>query len=429
MCSDPVPWRHPRFPSDPPVKLRFGEFVALIAALMSCQALAVDAMLPALAAIVNDLGISDANRAQWVISFYVGGMGAGQLFWGVLSDRYGRRPVLLAGLIAYGIAAALCARADMLSELLAWRALHGLAASSIVVARSVIRDLYEGRRMARVMSLTFIVFLLVPMLAPAVGQLILTVGDWRELFFFFTLFAAAVGLWMYLRLPETLHPEYRMTLTAAHVFGAIRRVLTERASFWYTIAMVMTFGSILAYVGMVQQIFQDVFQRPEIMPAMFGVSAAVMGVGSFVNSAIVERYGMRRVSQGGLAVFLLLTALHTAIAASGEEPLWLFVTLQSLTMASMGLMGANFGAMALESMAPIAGVAASLQGSISSVGGALIGALIGLFFVDSVLPLPLGALLCGSGVLACVLIAEQGRLWRPHSPDPVPPQDTSRNPV
>lgn len=410
------------------MKLRFGEFVALIAALMSCQALAVDAMLPALHTIVNDLGIADANRAQWVISFYVGGMGAGQLFWGILSDRFGRRPVLLAGLVAYGIAAALCARADTLTELLAWRALHGLAASSLVVTRSVIRDLYEGRRMARVMSLTFIVFLLVPMLAPAIGQLILTVGDWRELFFFFTVFAAAVGLWMYLRLPETLHPEYRMTLTAAHVVGAIGRVLSDRASLWYTLAMVLTFGSILAYVGMVQQIFQDVFRRPEIMPAMFGVSAGIMGVGSFINSRIVERYGMRRVSQGGLAVFIGLTALHTTVAATGDEPMWVFVTLQSLTMASMGLMGANFGAMALEPMAPIAGVAASLQGSISSMGGALIGALIGLFFVDSVLPLPLGALLCGLGVLGCVLIAERGQLWHPHSPDPPSPQDTSRNP-
>ena len=399
------------------MKLRFGEFVALIAVLMSCQALAVDAMLPALGAIVSDLGIVDANRAQWVISVYVAGVGAGQLFWGILSDRYGRRPVLMAGLVAYGIAAALCASATTLSELLAWRALHGVAAASIVVARSVIRDLYEGRQMARVMSLTFIVFLLVPMLAPAVGQLILQVGDWRGLFFFFSLFAAATGAWMSLRLPETLHPEYRMTLTPAHVLAAVRRVLIDRASLWYTIAMAMTFGSILAYVGMVQQIFQDVYQRAGIMPMAFGISAGVMALGSFTNSRIVERYGMRRVSQGGLAVFIALTAVHTATAAQGDEPLWLFVALQSLTMASMGLMGANFGAMALEEMAEIAGVAASLQGCISSIGGALIGALIGLFFVDSVLPLPLGALLCGLGVLGCVLVAEGGRLWHPHTPD------------
>lgn len=399
------------------MKLRFGEFVALIAVLMSCQALAVDAMLPALGAIVSDLGIVDANRAQWVISVYVAGVGAGQLFWGILSERYGRRPVLMAGLVAYGIAAALCASATTLSELLAWRALHGVAAASIVVARSVIRDLYEGRQMARVMSLTFIVFLLVPMLAPAVGQLILQVGDWRVLFFFFTLFAVATGAWMVLRLPETLHPEYRMTLTPAHVLAAVRRVLLDRASLWYTIAMAMTFGSILAYVGMVQQIFQDVYQRAGIMPMAFGISAGVMALGSFTNSRIVERYGMRRVSQGGLAVFIALTAVHTATAAQGDEPLWLFVALQSLTMASMGLMGANFGAMALEEMAEIAGVAASLQGCISSIGGALIGALIGLFFVDSVLPLPLGALLCGLGVLGCVLVAEGGRLWHPHTPD------------
>ncbi len=403
------------------MKLRFGEFVALMAALMSCQALAIDAMLPALGAIVNDLGIDDANRAQWIVSFYVAGMGAGQLFWGVLSDRYGRRPVLLAGLVAYGIAAALSAHADTLSELLAWRLAHGVAASSMAVVRSVIRDLYGGRQMARVMSLTFIIFLIVPMLAPALGQLVLNFGGWREIFFFFTVFALAIGLWMHLRLPETLHPEYRMTLTPAHIARAIGDVLADRASFGYTLAMSMTFGSILAYVGMVQQIFQDVFRDPDIMPLAFGVTAGVMALGSFVNSRIVERFGMRRVSQAGLAVFIALTAVHSASAAQGHESLWLFVALQSLTMASMGLMGANFGAMAMEPMARIAGVAAAVQGCISAIGGALIGALVGRFFVDSVLPLPLGALCCGLGAFLCVLFAERGRLWHPHSPDPPRP--------
>src|SRR5258706_4424565 len=236
-------------PTQPP---GFGEFVAVVAAMMSTQALAVDAMLPALPTIVRELGVTNANHGQWVVTAYIAGVGLGQLFWGLISDRFGRRVVLLCGLALYVLASVSCALTGNFIALLGWRLTHGLAAASIVVARSVIRDLYSGRTMARVMSLTFMVFLIVPILAPSLGQLILMLAPWRDIFVVFAAFAAAIALWAYLRLPETLHPDFRLTLTVPHVLGAVRLVLTERCSLCYTLAVTIMFGSLLSYVGMVQ---------------------------------------------------------------------------------------------------------------------------------------------------------------------------------
>ena len=392
----------------------FREFVALAAALMATQAIAVDTMLPALPTIATALGLRNENHSQWIVTAYLVGVGCGQLFWGLFSDRYGRRPVLLIGLSVYVLAAVLTGLSSSFVTLLGWRFAHGLAAASVVVSRSVIRDLYSGRYMARVMSLTFIVFLTVPVLAPSLGQLILWLAPWRYVFLIFGVFAAAVFLWVLLRLPETLHPEYRLTLTGDHIVHAAGLVLGNRTSLWYTLAMTVMFGSILAYVGMVQQIFEDVFHRPGLMPAIFALCASSMGVTAFLNSRIVERLGMRIISHLGLLVFITITGLHVLIAALGLESLWTFVILQSATMACIGLTASNFGAMAMEPVGSVAGIGASLQGFISTFGGAVVGALIGRRFNGATLPLAAGAFVCGLSSLLFVLLAERWRLFRPH---------------
>jgi MFS transporter, DHA1 family, multidrug resistance protein len=401
-------------PGLPSRTLGFREFVALTAAIMACQAIAVDTMLPALPTIVRDLGVSDANHAQWIITAYIAGLGVGQLFWGILSDRFGRRRVLLIGLVLYVIAAAAVGMAGDFRALLAWRFAHGVAAASMVIARSIIRDLYDGRRMARVMSLTFIVFIMVPIVAPSVGQLVLFLAPWRTLFDVFCAFAAAVLSWVYLRLPETLHPEYRMTLTAGHLVRAAATVARNRASLWYTLCVALMFGSIIGYVGMMPQIFAVVFRRPTLMPTVFALCAASMGVASYLNSTVVERFGMRIISQAGLVIFISAAGLHVLIAALGAETLWTFVVLQGATMGCLGLIMANFGAMAMEAMGPVAGIAASLQGCAGTCGGALVAALMGREFNGSTVPLALGALICGLTSLGFVLLAEGGRLFRPH---------------
>ena len=392
----------------------FLEFVVLAAATMSTQAIAIDAMLPAFPIIVQALHVADPNHGQWIVTAYMTGMGMGQLFWGLMSDRFGRRPVLIGGLTLYVIAALVCSLTGSFHALLAWRFVHGLAAAAVTVTRSVVRDLYSGRQMARVMSLTFVVFLMVPILAPSLGQLILLAAPWRYIFVVFAVFAAIVATWGYLRLPETLHPEYRMTLTRAHIAGAAKLVLGNRASICYTLAMMVMFGTIMAYVGMVQQIFSQVFHRPNLMPSMFALCAIFMGMAAYLNSRIVERLGMRLISHTALLAFIAVTGLHVVIAALGWEQIWTFVVLQAVTMACFSLSVSNFGAMAMEPVGSVAGIAASLQGFISTFSGALVGAFIGKQFNGTTVPLAAGAMCCGIASLGFVLLAEKGRLFRAH---------------
>jgi len=395
-------------------QIGFAEFVVLVALMMACQALAIDAMLPALQTIAHQLGVMDENHAQWIVLTYMAGMGVGQLFWGLLSDRFGRRRILLIGIMGYVVAALLVGSSNTFETLLLWRFVHGVAASSAVVARSMIRDLYDGRKMAKVMSLTFIVFMLIPVIAPSIGQLVLLAAPWRTLFILFGAYGAVMWLWIWWRLPETLHPEYRMTLDFNHIKQATIKVFTDRASICNTMAVTVIVGAIFGYVAMVQQVFMDVFHHVSLMPTMFAVCAASMGFMAYVNSAIVERIGMRVVSQVGLIIFIALTAIHTAIAASGHESIVTFVVLQSMTMSCVGLMVANFGTMAMEPMASIAGIAASLQGFISTTGAALLGDQVGRRFNGTTLPLAAGSLLLGLIALAFVLLAERGKLFRPH---------------
>jgi DHA1 family bicyclomycin/chloramphenicol resistance-like MFS transporter len=392
----------------------FLEFVVLAAATMSTQAIAIDAMLPAFPTIVGALNVVDPNHGQWIVTAYMTGLGVGQLFWGMLSDRFGRRPILFGGLSLYVVAALLCSLSGSFPALLAWRFVHGLAAACVTVTRSVVRDLYSGRQMARVLSLTFVVFLTVPILAPSLGQLILFIAPWRFIFVVFAVFAALVATWGALRLPETLHPEYRMTLTRKHVLNAAKLVLGTRTSIFYTLAMMVMFGTIMAYVGMVAQIFSEVFHRPKLMPSMFALCAIFMGMAAYMNSRIVERLGMRLISHTALLAFIAVTAAHVLIAALGLEQIWTFVVLQSLSMATFSLSVSNFGAMAMEPMGAIAGIAASLQGFISTFSGALVGILIGEQFNGTTVPLALGALCCGLVALGFVLLAERGRLFRAH---------------
>jgi DHA1 family bicyclomycin/chloramphenicol resistance-like MFS transporter len=395
-------------------KIGFVEFVVLAAAMMSTQAIAIDAMLPAFPIIVRTLQIANENHVQWIVTAYMVGLGCGQLFWGLMSDRFGRRPILIGGLGLYVVAALLSGLAGSFHTLLAWRFVHGAAAASVVVARSVIRDLYSGRHMARVMSLTFMVFLTVPILAPSLGQLILWMAPWRYIFIVCGIFAAFVCAWAMWRLPETLHPEYRLTLNRSHIVNAVRLVAFNRGSLCYTLAMTVMFGGIMAYVGMVQQIFGEVFHRANLMPTMFALCATSMGVAAFLNSRIVERLGMRRISHTALLTYLVITGLHTVISATGAEQLWTFVAFQSATMACFALSISNFGAMAMDPVASVAGIGASLQGFVSTLGGALVGALIGRQFNGTLLPLVAGSLCCGLASLLFVLFAEKGRLFRGH---------------
>jgi len=272
--------------------------------------------------------------------------------------------------------------------------------------------------MARVMSLTFIVFLAVPIIAPSLGQLIMLFMPWYGIFFFLAAFGGGVALWALLRLPETLHPEDRQAVSPASMLAAAKLVLGNRYSLGYTIASTLLFGGLLGFINSVQQIFTDIFHAPNKFPIVFAGVASMMAVASATNARIVERLGTRRVSHTALLGFIAVAAVHLAIALSGHETIWTFAVLQALMMGCFGLAGSNFGSMAMEPLGHIAGTGSSIQGFISTVGGAAIGVVIGQSFNGTTVPVTLGFVILGVLALAVVFVTERGRLFRAHNPIP-----------
>jgi MFS transporter, DHA1 family, multidrug resistance protein len=391
----------------------FREFVGMIAASMALQALAIDAMLPALHDIGHAFAVTNLNQLQWIVTAFMMGAGAGQLICGPLSDRYGRRPVLLVGVVGYTVLSLIATLASSLSGLLAARVVQGfMVAATSVVARSMVRDKFSGSTMARVMSTIFIVFLVVPMIAPAAGQFLLIFFSWRGIFGFFAICGLLVSIWIFFRLPETLLPQNRRPLSSAHLAQAAWFVLSEPSSILYTVALTTMFGSLLAYVSTVPQIFAGAFHLPGLMAMTFAFCAGAMGLASYFNTRIVEHVGMHVISHVALASFLLVTGAHSVFAYFDDEGVLSFALFQAVTMACFSLSVSNFGAIAMQPMGAIAGSASSVQGVISTIGGALIGTLIGQQWRGSVFFLPAGAFLCGLAAFACILLAERSRMFR-----------------
>ncbi|HEY0599985.1 multidrug effflux MFS transporter [Brevundimonas sp.] len=398
----------------------FPEFVALIAMMMALNALAIDAMLPALPAIGEALGVVADNSRQWVITAYLLGFGAAQIVYGPLADRYGRKPVLMAGLSLYVLFSALAAFAPSFELLIAARVGTGLGAAALrVLAVSIVRDRYSGRTMARVMSLSFLVFLGIPILAPTLGQLVLSVAPWPWIFGVLALAGGAFMLWAAIRLPETLHPEDRMPIRVGRIAAAFRQAVTNRQSIGYTLAMTAITGALFGFINSSQQIFFDVFEAPGLFTTVFALVAGGIAVASLLNARLVERLGSRLISHSALLGFTAMAAIHAAVTLAGLETIWTFAVLQGLTMFCFGLIAGNFGAMAMEPMGHIAGTASSAQGFISTTVGSLLGFLIGQQFNGSVAPMALGMTAMGLTALVFVLVAERGRLFRPQHPTPV----------
>ena len=400
----------------------FAEFVCLIAVMMAMNALAIDAMLPALPHIGEDLGVVNENTRQWVITAYLLGFGGAQLFYGPLADRFGRRPILFIGIGLYVGFSILAAFAQSFEWLILSRIGMGLgSAATRVLAVSIVRDRYSGRTMARVMSLSFLVFLGVPILAPTVGQLIMLVAPWRWIFGFFALFGGSFLLWAALRLPETLHPEDRMPINVKRIAGAFAQALSSRIGMGYTLAMTAISGALFAFINSSQQIFFDVFKSPGLFTTVFAMVAGGIALASVLNSRMVEKLGSRLIAHTALFGFIGFSLLHAAIAYAGHDSLWVFAALQACKMFCFGFIAGNFGSMAMEPMGHIAGTAASAQGFISTIGGALLGFWIGQHFDGSTVPMTVGFAVLGVVALLLVLGAEKGRLFKAHH---LPPAST-----
>ena len=398
------------------------EMTVMLAGLMALNAFAIDAMVPALPNIGQSLHVVEENSRQLVVVAYFIGFASTQLLWGPLADRFGRKPVLGAGILLYGIFALLCAFADTFVLLIAGRVAMGASAAvTRVLVVAMVRDLFEGEAMARVMSLVFMVFMLVPVLAPNIGQLILLVASWRAIFFVLAGYALAMLLWSSWRLPETLHPEFRRSLNPKEMIGAVRETISEPQSRGYTIATTIIFSALVAYIASIQQIVFDAFGEGRFIGLVFAAIAAPMALASWTNSRVVERFGLRRVGHGGAAAFVLITCTHAAIALSGHESLPVFVVLQSLAMASFAFTSSNLGTLAMEHMAHIAGTASSVQGVVGTLGAAVAGFAIGQAFNGTPVPFIVGTAVCAVLGFVVIVLTEPTKLFaaiKPNAPIP-----------
>ena len=410
---------HRAVPQTAQFPLSSPEFVALMAALMALTALTVDVMLPALPQIGNSLGVANGNDRQLVVSIYLGGFALGQFIFGPVSDRFGRKPPLLFGLALYICGTLLAASSSSFAGLLAARVLQGMgAASPRVISLAIVRDRFEGREMSRVMSFVTMVFIVVPILAPGVGEGILQVSGWRSIFVFMLIVALGSALWVTLRLPETRHPEDRLPLSAGAIWQAVKLVTVTRQTIGYVIAMGFIFGLLISYVMSSEQIFVEVYGLGAQFPIAFGSIAAFMIAASLLNAWAVRKMGMRGISHRALLGALAACAVMALAGYPEKPPLLVFCGFMAAVFFCFGVMMPNFNALAMEPMAHIAGTASSVAGFYSTAAGAILGTLIGRSFEGGVRPLCIGITLLFIATLGVVLVTERFKLMQHRSAVP-----------
>ena len=376
-------------------QLAFGEFIALMAMLFATIAFSIDSMLPALPQIAAELSPLEVNRAQLVLTSFVLGMGIGSFVAGPLSDAFGRKRVLLAGMALYSVAALLAAVAGSLELVLAARLLQGLgAAGPRIVSMALVRDLHQGRQMARVMSFIMMVFILVPAVAPAVGNLVIVAFGWRGLFASFVVFALVASLWLGLRQPETLPVSARRPLQAGSLWRAMIEVFSHRNVVIATAVMTLFFGLLFANLSSIQPIFNETFGRGPEFPAWFFGIALCAGTGSIVNARLVVRLGMRHMISVAMAAQAVAALVMALVTLMGLWPDWAYFPAFLLWTTSIFFMGGltigNLNAIAMEPLGHIAGMAASMTSAVSTVLAVLIAAPIGLAFDGTPVPLAFG---------------------------------------
>ena len=389
------------------------ELIWMMAMLMALQAFGIDAILPALDELSVALNVP-GNERQFVVGVYLLTAGIGALVPGALADRYGRRPILFASIAVYIALSIASALVTSFEALIAVRAAQGFFGAGIVaLPPAIIRDRVGGDKMARMMSLIFVIFLMVPALAPSVGELILLFADWRAIFLAMALQGVLVGAWAYFRLPESLTEENRQQIRPGIIAHNMARAVSKRSVVGYIIGSSLVFGALFGFINSSQQLISETFGAADIFPIVFGICAGSMAIASWSNSRIVERFGARRVSHTALFAFIAVAAAQVWFAFQPGEDLWTFVPLMAVNMMLLGFIGSNFGAIAMNPFFAIAGAASSVHGFIRLTTAAVIGAGIGYAFDGTARPLALALLASGIACLLLVLFSEKGKLFGP----------------
>lgn len=392
-------------------RIGFAEFVALMASLIAMVALSIDAMLPALDLIGRELGAVDDNEPQLVITLFFLGMAFAQLVYGPLSDSFGRKPSIFLGLGIYLAGTALCLIAGSLPALIAGRIMQGIgAAGPRIVANAIIRDRYEGRPMARVTSLVMMVFIVVPVFAPLIGQGIMALADWRGIFWFFAALASGLFAWSALRLSETLAYENRKPFRLMPILAAMREVLGTRLSFGCTVTMGLVFAAFLSFLSSSQQVLGETYGLGPLFPVTFSALAAVVGFSSAANSSLVMRYGMQTLSGIGIAGIVVSSALYCLwFLTLGEPPLWAALAWLGISVGSIGIVFGNLNALAMEPLGHIAGVGSAVIGALSSLISVTAGTFIASRYDGTALPIAAGYAICGIAALLTLRWATRDR--------------------
>jgi len=399
------------------------EFTILMALLMSVVAISIDAMLPALGVIGKDLQVSKANHVQYIIGFIFIGMATGQLLCGPLSDALGRKKVLYLGIGFYLAGSVICFFANDFRFLLIGRLIQGLGvAGPYVSAISIVRDKFSGRDMARVMSFVMMIFIMVPAIAPSVGQAILFLASWRYIFLLYIIYSITVGLWLFFRLEETLPPEKRIPFKVSAIVHGFKEVFRNRITICYTLCMGICFGSFIGYLNSSQQIFQVQFGTGKMFTVYFGGLALLFGVASLLNSRIVEKLGMRHICRRGTLCIIIVSTIFLAVNQMMEIQLWMFLLYAGILFLCFGLMFGNLNSIAMEPMGHIAGIASAVTGSLSSAISMILGAIIGQLYNNTLVPIASGFFILGILSISIMIYADKKGITQTHKhPSPAHP--------
>lgn len=399
-------------------RIPFPELIAITAALMALNALAIDMMLPALGQIGDELGAAHDNDRQLIIVVYVLGNGVAQLFFGPMVDRFGRKRVLMWALGGYILGSALSVIAPSFTLLLAARAFQGVTtAATRVAAIAIVRDQVSGRKMAEVMSLAITIFMAAPILAPSFGQLVLFAAPWQGIFLVLLLYGVVLALWLGWRLPETLSPANRKPLRAGPIASSYLEFIRNRTAIGYTMASALCFGALFSYISSSEQLFLETFDLGQSFPLAFAAIAASLGAATLINARLVSRFGMRRISHGALLVFIIANIIHLAIATVLGETFILFMLFMSISFFALGLIGPNASAIAMEPMGHIAGAAAAANGFAGTTIAGFLGGVIGQFYDGTTMPIITGFACLGIAAFAVILWTEKGKLFESHQSD------------